>query len=231
MYPKLSNLIATDHLENDKAVLFPAGSLIEVVGNVASGKSTTAKDIAKYSNLFYADLSVHEKNPFLQLFVKKPKRWTFQTNLHFSTERARKLSKALKKTTFEPLVLDPGFDMGLHVYSRASYLMGDMTREEWELLEKLHNQLLEEQPKIYATIFLDVPIPALLQRIHLRGRRHELQYSKKYLELLDKSLHEYKRELIALKARKVVITYTQLVKDIQFHGKVDPKLEKILKVL
>lgn len=217
--------------KNKNITLFPAGYVIEVVGNVASGKSTLARMIAQNSNLFYADLSVHAKNPFLPLYVKRPNRWAFQTDLFFSYERSKKVSLVTKKLDFNPVVLDPGFDMGIFVYSKAMFKKHQMTKDEWSLLEKIHRKLVIHAPKIVATIFLDVPANTLLDRIRIRGREHEQHYTKRYVEELEEALEEYKTDLIALRSRRIIVTYSQLVKSIQFHGKPDAKIKKLLSSL
>jgi len=41
----------------------------------------------------------------------------------------------------------------------------------------------------------------------------------------------YKRDMIALKKRKVIATYHQLTGHLEFHGKVDPKIAKLFSSL
>lgn len=211
--------------------LFPAGTIIEVIGNVASGKTTATRKIAQATTFEYIDIDVYAKNPFLPLFVKDPKRWTFTNDLYFSLIRSQQIPVMLKRMTFSPLILDSSLDMGIYVYSKSCYIQGKMTLGEWEFLQKLHKTLLQKEPTVYATIFIDVPINALMDRIARRGRTHEQDYTRKYVTQLQERLDEYKKDMTALKTRKIVATYHQLEKKIEFHGKEDKKISKLFDLL
>lgn len=218
-------------MAHQKSVLFPAGTIIEIVGNVASGKTTASKTIARLSTYEYIDIDVYAKNPFLPLFVEDPKRWTFTSDLYFSMIRSQQIPLIHKKMSYSPIVLDSSLDMGIYVYSKSCYLQGKLTPDEWDFLQKLHKTLIQKQPEIYATIFVDVPIDALMNRIVRRGRTHEQEYTRKYVSQLQERLDEYKKDMIALKTRKHVITYHQLEKKLEFHGKEDKKLIALFDLL
>ncbi len=217
--------------KNKPQALFPAGIIIEVIGNVASGKTTATKKTAQLTTFEYIDIDVYTKNPFLPLFVEDPKRWTFTSDLYFSLIRSQQIPLMLKRMTFAPLILDSSLDMGMYVYSKSCFLQGKMTQDEWIFLQKSHKTLMQKEPPVYATIFIDVPIDALMNRIIRRGRAHEQDYTRKYVLQLQERLDEYKQDMIALKTRKVVATYHQLEKKLQFHGKEDKKLEKLFSLL
>jgi deoxyadenosine/deoxycytidine kinase len=212
-------------------MLFPANFVIEILGNIAAGKTTTSRNIAKISSFAYVDCDVYTKNPFLELAVKGPRRWAFTNELNFSYERARKIPHVLKLIQSEPLVLDSGFDMGHFVYAKNGYVNEDMTDEEWKLLTNLHQKLIIHAPRIDAAIFLDVPIDLLMKRMWERGREHEQHYSRKYIEDTQSRIEEYKNDMIALKKRKVIATYHQLEKKLEFHTKEDKKIEKLFSFL
>jgi deoxyguanosine kinase len=200
---------------------------MEILGNIAAGKTTTSRHIARISSFAYIDCDIYSKNPFLSLAAKEPKRWAFTNELYFSTQRAKKIPKVLNLSQSEPLVLDSGCDMGHYVYAKARYLAEDMTCDEWELLAHLHQKLLIHAPTIDVAIFLDVPLDTLMQRIWKRGREHEQHYSKKYLEEAQQRIEEYKNDMIALKKRKTIATYHQLERELEFHTKEDKKLKEL----
>lgn len=212
-------------------ILFPINYIIEIVGNVASGKTTTAKRIAHISSFAYMDCDVYSKNPFLPLSVKNPDRWALTNDLQFAYTRSKKIPQLLKKMEEEPMVLDAGFNMGHFVYSKASFREGNMTEDEWHLLSNIHEKLLTHIPPIQATIFLDVPVEALMERIWKRGREHEQSYSRKYVSDLQKHVDAYKQDMIALKQRKIIATYKQLEKELVFHTKADTKIAKLISLL
>lgn len=214
-----------------ESVLFPAGTIIEIIGNVASGKTTTSRLIPRISSMRYVDVDIYEKNPFLPHLLKNPDRWSFTTELHFAYERSKQLGKIIKMKEFESLVLDSGFDSGFYVYSRNGFVQKFMNEHEWHLLSKIYEQFMHNAPPITATIFLEVPVKALMDRIWTRGRKHEEDYSRSYVKQLQERINEYKQEMIALKKRKHIVTYHQLEDRIEFHGKEHPKIKALLEQL
>jgi deoxyadenosine/deoxycytidine kinase len=219
------------HNKETSYILFPANFVIEILGNVASGKTTISRQIARMSSLAYVNWDVYTKNPFLQRYVKNPRRWAFSTELSFSFERSKKVAQILKQMESEPLVLDSGFDMGMYVYAKAGYKDGDMNEEEWKLLTDIHQKLIIHAPRIDAAIFMDVPIEVLMKRMWERGREHEQHYSRKYIEGTQQRIEEYKNDMIALNKRRVVATYHQLEKQLEFHTKEDKKIQHLFELL
>lgn len=214
-----------------KVPLFPAGMIIEIVGNVASGKTTAARTLARISDFEYIDIDVYTKNPFLKLFVEDPKRWTFTNDLFFSHIRSQQIPQMQKKMTFSPLLLDSSLDMGIYVYSKNCFNQGKMNKHEWDFLQKLHKALTQKAPLIYATVFIDVPVKDIMTRIASRGRVHEQEYSAKYVSQLQECLDEYRQDMIALKTRKIIATFHQLERRLEFHTKEDNKIKKLFSFL
>lgn len=212
-------------------ILFPTNYIIEILGNVASGKTTAARNIARISSFAYIDCEVYSKNPFLSRFVKNPKRWAFTNELSFAFERAKKVPTILKQMDAEPIILDSGLDMGLFVYGKANFMDRNINNDEWNLLTNLHNKLLIHAPPIHGAIFIDVPVDVLMKRMWDRGREHEQHYSRKYLLEAQARIEEYKSDMIALKKRKFIATYHQLEKRLEFHTKEDKKIEKLFSLL
>jgi deoxyadenosine/deoxycytidine kinase len=88
--------------------------------------------------------------------------------------------------------------MGIEVYSKTSYLNGEMTDSEWQLLNTLHGQLMTSAPKSQVTIILEIPVKILMKRIKERARDHEQSYSETYVKALNERLIEYRQSLIKL---------------------------------
>ncbi|MBI2033333.1 MAG: deoxynucleoside kinase [Candidatus Levybacteria bacterium] len=217
-------------LSINKPILFPADTIIEVVGNVGSGRTTICKKIAKISNLNCHLIKTHTTNPFLSKYVKNQERWAFTTDVQFTYERAKQVHQIVRHLKESPLIIDNSFDMHLYVYSKNEYLEGEMNQDEWELLQKIQRELLRETPPITATIFLDVPIDMIMKRIEERAREHELEYSKKYLTQLQDRIAEYRKDLIALKKRKTIATYNRVAKELTFHTSPNPSIKKLFQV-
>lgn len=209
------------------AITFPTPYIIEVIGNVAAGKTTFAKKIAKLSNAVYIDTDLYLENPFLSLYVHQPKRWAFSTGIQFSHQRAQRIDYIMKKMAESPIVLDHGFHMGINVYSRHEFLEERMTDDEWKLLQSVHEALMKSAPEIALTVFLDVPVPILMERIKQRGRKHEQEYSTRYVTQLEKRFHEYRDTL--KKKKHALLTYIYKKDDFIPSGNADSSITEGLK--
>lgn len=210
---------------------FPEGKIIEILGNVASGKTTTSLNIPKVSNFHYVDIDIYAQNPFLEDYVKDPKRWTFTSDLFFSFERSKQIELVAEAIGQNPVVLDSGFDMGMAVYAKSCFRQNKMTANEWTFFQNLHKSLMKDVPPLYTSIFIEVPIEILMSRIRKRGRFHEQDYTKEYLIQLQEGLDEYRENLIINKSRNVIVTYKELEKTHTFDKGQDEKISQILKKL
>lgn len=213
------------------SVTFPKGTIIEILGNVASGKTTTALNIPKVSNFQYIDIDIYAQNPFLEDYVKKPERWTFTSDLFFSFERSKQIDLVKEAIKQDPVVLDSGFDMGMAVYTKSCFRQNKMNANEWTFFQNLHKSLMKYTPPLYASIFIEVPIDVLMDRIVKRGRSHEQNYTKEYLIQLQEGLDEYRENLIINKSRSVIVSYRELEKAHVFDKGQDEKISQILKKL
>src|SRR3989344_320935 len=202
---------------------------LEIVGSVASGKTTLAKMLSRYSNLQYFNTDLYTSNPFLKLYPKNRKKWSFITGLQFSYKRSQRIKSLIEILKRRPIVLDQGFDMGLYVYSKNCFLQGEMIMEEWKLLEKLHGMFMKKLPSIKISILLNIPEAEITKRIMKRGRTHEKNYLGSYIQQLNNMLLDYKGMLYKRNLRETIITYDQLNNNFQYLGKKNDKLTFLVK--
>jgi len=209
------------------ALSLPQNTIIEIVGNVGTGKTTFSRMLAKKLEIKYLDIDPFVENPFLPLYVKNRKKWAFATALHFSYSRSKLISNVIATKPL-PIVLDHGFNSGLFMYPRASYKLGEMTKNEWEFLKEIHYKLMESLPPITISIFLTLNSKTIVKRLKKRGRPHEAHYSQKYIEQLQKGLDEYKNKLKKEKLRDTIIELNPSRNTINFHGKSNILIENAL---
>jgi deoxyadenosine/deoxycytidine kinase len=214
---------------------FAPKTLIEIVGNVASGKTTLAKKLPQKTNLTYVDTDLFEDNPFLNPSVEDPKRWSFAEELYFFYLRAKKIPTVLQKLKKQAIVLDQGFHMPFYMYVYNRYRQKHITKIEWDFLHELFSYLYLQAPIPNIVVFLDIPINELLKRMEIRGkknkREHELLYTKEYIKQLNTGLLGYVERMKQTRKCKSVIVYNYKNKTFTTFGKEQPKLIDVLKPL
>lgn len=163
---------------------------ITVVGNVASGKSTIAKFIA--DNLparFVPADELFKTNPFFKDTLSDRKRWSLASDLWFLVKRSE-LTEKFAKTLRKEIVQDSGLLMSW-AYANSRLRSGYMNKNEMSLYNMLFLKLTNSLPKENLVIYLNLPIPVLLERIKKRGRSFELEfYTPEYLDRVSKSLDD-----------------------------------------
>lgn len=205
-------------------------TLIEVVGLPGSGKTTLSHKLADSLSAEWIDLDLFEQNPFFKVFPENPPKYAFSTGLFFSHSRSQQSSLVNQKLLKNTVVMDHGFDLGLYLYSFNSVRAGRMTQDEWQFLEQLHQYFLEKEqaPKVDVTVWLEVPVETLIQRIIDRGRSHEVSYQEPFLRALYESYQLFKQKLLKDRTRQTLMVVDVNKQTISVEGQPMAELEKIL---
>lgn len=157
--------------------------LIGVAGMVGTGKTTLSRALASRFGLQLALESVDDENPWLERFYGEPdgmRRYALSLQLHFLSTRFASLRKM--RGTGGSWVLDRTWYEDAEIFARGQYEQGFMSTIEWDLYRSLYAELLyspaARPPRLL--IFLDAPLPVILDRIVTRGRAKEKDTSTSY---------------------------------------------------
>lgn len=165
--------------------------LVVIIGNVATGKSTLCKLLAKRmpAKLVPAD-KFFEINPFFPLAVEDRKRWSLASDLWFLKVRVKMARETLELVRKTDVVVDSGVYMSF-VYAHSRLKSGYFTKDEWKLYSEYYDELTQGLRLADMVVYLKAPIKTLRERIMIRGREFEVKgHSEEYLQCLDESLEE-----------------------------------------
>ena len=161
---------------------------IAIAGNIGSGKSTLVKFLHRNYVIspFYEP---NDENPYLADFYKDMKRWAFQSQLYFLSNKFslhQELDRqdgvvALDRTIFEDA----------EVFATALYQMRKISKRDWETYQRFYQSILDAIRPPDLMIYLRCSMRTLRKRIKLRGRRMEQDIPLSYLKRLDNNYESW----------------------------------------
>lgn len=152
---------------------------IALEGPIGVGKTTLARRLAEH---YGASLLLEraEENPFLERFYRDPAGAALPTQLHFLFQRARQFSELRQTEIFHSVqVADFLMDKD-RLFARLN-----LDDDEFRLYEQVYRRLTIDAPDPDLVIYLQAPVPVLLQRIRRRGIPYEQGMDPAYLEALS----------------------------------------------
>jgi len=151
---------------------------IAVAGNIASGKTTIAREIAAciHARLI---LKAFRANPYLEGFYQSREEDAFRTQLTFLLQLSSKVQAVKEGPTGEVVVSDFWL-AAQRVFSRVN-----LTPRQQSLFEELYAYFAERSLKPDVVVFLRSDTSLLYKRIRDRARRMEVAVEKCYLMKIE----------------------------------------------
>lgn len=171
-------------------------TLIILLGNIASGKTSTSRWLQKHLNLstIMADNLFQTKNPYRQNYLKDVSKWAFTNEVWMTVNRYQLIMDKINKNPGSHLVIDSGLLMNW-VYSYSHLYTKVFSKIDWQLYEQIYElcRFSDFQIKV---IYLSYSINTLLNRLLKRGRQYELDYyNKAYLQQIQIGLNTLNKKL------------------------------------
>lgn len=168
---------------------------ITVVGPIASGKTTASQFLSQKLGLPLLDADLFETNPFLPGYIEDNARWSFATELFFTTHRIKKLTKISQMLKQSSVIVDSGLIMSHQVYTKNHLVQGTMTAGEWNFFTDIISDYKKDIPDPDIVIHVTANPTTQLERIKSRGRSFESGYTLEYLQSITDRLGEYAESL------------------------------------
>jgi hypothetical protein len=156
---------------------------LAVAGNIGSGKSSLTDLLSKHFGWTPYFESV-EDNPYLSDFYADMKRWSFNLQVYFLSNRFRS-----HKTISEgpsSVILDRVICEDAEIFARNLYEIGNMEQRDYDNYVALYEVMTEYLRPPDLLIYLRANVDTLLRQISLRGRDFELSIRREYLEQLNR---------------------------------------------
>ena len=155
---------------------------------MGSGKSTLVEFLHRTYGVvpFYEP---NDENPYLADFYKDMKRWAFQSQLYFLSNKFR-LHQELDR---QPgvVALDRTIFEDAEIFATALHQMRKISKRDWATYRGFYEAILDAIRPPDLLIYLRCSIRPLRQRIRLRGRKMERDVSLAYLKRLERLYEDW----------------------------------------
>ncbi|MCC6397223.1 MAG: deoxynucleoside kinase [Bacteroidetes bacterium] len=161
----------------------PKKAFVAVAGNIGSGKSSLTRLLSTAHGWTPMYESV-EDNPYLSDFYKDMRRWSFQLQVYFLSNRFRS-HKAITEGS-QSVVLDRVIYEDAEIFARNLFEIGNMEERDYNNYVALYNVMTEYLHPPDLLIYLRASVNTLVHQISLRGRDFEQSIKREYLEQLNR---------------------------------------------
>jgi len=165
---------------------------IAIAGNIGAGKSTLLQFLTSTYDVapFYEP---NDANPYLPDFYQDMRRWAFQSQLFFLSNKFRIHQEADK--TPGVVIQDRTIFEDAEIFATALHRMRKIDSRDWQTYWSFYQTILQAIRPPDLMIYLHCPIRTLRKRIRLRGREMEqdipLAYLKKLQGLYEQWVNDY----------------------------------------
>lgn len=156
---------------------------LAVAGNIGAGKSSLTRLLSQKMGWKPMFESV-EDNPYLNDFYKDMKRWSFNLQVYFLSNRFRS-HKAITEG-IESIILDRVIYEDAEIFARNLFEMGNMEERDYRNYVALYEVMTEYLHPPDLLIYLRASVDTLVRQIALRGRDFEQSIKREYLEQLNR---------------------------------------------
>lgn len=144
-------------------------------------------------------------NPYLEDYYKDIKRWSFNLEVYFLTQRFKDLLEIAKSD--EVIIQDRTVLEGVYIFVENNRRMGNISERDYNAYMDLFGVMLSMVRLPELLIYLKCSVPHLVAQIQKRGREYEQSIGLDYLSGLNDLYAEwvgnYKGNVLTIDADKL----------------------------
>jgi len=153
-----------------------------IAGNIGSGKTTlTGMLSSRYK--WEPHFEVVRDNPYLADFYSDMPRWSLQLQVFFLSKRFQAHQKILSSKS--SAIQDRSIYEDAHIFARALHESGKMAERDYQNYRDLYTTMMDFLTPPDLVIYIRRSVPALQERIRMRGRDYEESIPDSYLQQLN----------------------------------------------
>jgi len=165
--------------------------IVVVAGNIGVGKTSLTERIGARLG-WRADYESVADNPYLSDFYTNMHDWSFHLQVYFLGHRAQQYLDAANDS--RSAILDRSIYEDFHIFTRALSSMGNIAERDYLTYRRIYDLVVSTLPTPNLLIYLQAPVPVLMERIHKRARNIETGISESYLNTLESYYDEWLKE-------------------------------------
>ena len=161
---------------------------IAIAGNIGAGKSSLLDFLTSTYHVasFYEP---NDENPYLADFYQDMRRWAFQSQLFFLSNKFRIHQEADR--TPGVVIQDRTIFEDAEIFATALHQMRKIDKRDWETYWAFYQTILEAIQPPDLMIYLRCPVRTIRRRIRMRGRKMEQDIPLSYLKRLERLYEEW----------------------------------------
>lgn len=161
---------------------------IAIAGNIGAGKSSLLDFLTSTYQVapFYEP---NDENPYLADFYQDMKRWAFQSQLFFLSNKFRIHQEADR--TPGVVIQDRTIFEDAEIFATALHQMRKIDKRDWDTYWAFYRTILEAIQPPDLMIYLRCPVRTIRRRIRMRGRKMEQDIPLSYLKRLERLYEEW----------------------------------------
>lgn len=161
---------------------------IGIAGNIGCGKTTLTRMLSEY----YGWTPKYEAvtyNPYLEDYYKDIKRWSFNLEVYFLTQRFKDVLEISHSD--DVIIQDRTIFEGVYIFVANNKAMGNLSDRDYETYMELFRLMMSLVKAPDLLIYLKSSVPHLVSQIQKRGREYEKSIEIEYLEGLNKRYEKW----------------------------------------